>query len=189
MAGAGRRVTRRRRRRAAATDARVRRQPRAAGPSAREARQAVRALIRGLRQVSDASATALGSLHLIKEAAIANHEEDLVRTLAGDHVLRDLAALDAAFSTPGLASPELARCRAVPAAILRWACQTLHLDTVLEPGAEKEVPAGSLDKYDWMDGPAPAGASLVRLRVVAAGFRWRGEVVVKPTVVGAPRAG
>lgn len=189
MAGAGRRVTRRRRRRAPGAKGASRRKPRATDPSAREARQAVRALIKGLRQVSDASATALGSLHLIKEAAIANHEEDLVRALVGDHVLRDLAALDAAFSTPGLASPELARCRAVPAAILRWASNALHLDTVLEPGTEKEVPAGSLDRYDWMDGPAPAGASLVRLRVVAAGFRWRGEVIVKPTVVGAPRAG
>jgi len=176
-------MTRRRTRRTTKGRAGGRRRPRVTDPSARETRQAIRALVKGLRQVSDASAAALDSLHLLQEAAVATHEEQLVRALVEDRVLRDLAALDAAFSTPGLASPELVRCRAVPAALVRWACQALHLEPVLEPGAEREVPAESIDKYDWAEGTPSSRTGLVRLRVVAAGFRWRGEVIVKPAVV------
>jgi len=181
---AGKRLKRRRTRHASAARPTTRRQPHATDPSAREARQGVRALVKGLQQVSDASGAALDSLHLLQEAAVASHEERLVRALVEDRVLRDLAALDAAFSTPGLASPELTGCRAVPAAILRWVCQTLNIDPVLEPGVEREVPADSIEKYEWAEGPPPGSASLVRLRVVSAGFRWRGEVIVKPSVVG-----
>ncbi len=72
----------------------------------------------------------------------------------------------------------------MPAAALRWARESLHLEPVLEPGDEREVPAESLDKFEWTGPTPPAGAALVRLRVVASGFRWRGEVVVKPRVEG-----
>jgi hypothetical protein len=145
--------------------------------------------------LADALTTLTGALSLVASAAdratlalegarveaVTQAEERLVRSLAADRLLHDLLGLRA--SADGIAEGSVAIVQNFAAAIQAWLAEHLHLEPFLEIGSEREVPASQLPNYDLL-GDAPHSAdSLLRLRVLAPGWKQRGSVVVKPEVV------
>jgi hypothetical protein len=119
----------------------------------------------------------------IGSAALEAERESLAAELAGDRILRDVLELHDAFAAapPGTLPAGLEVLRKLPDALLDWASRRLGLQPHLRRGEELEVPADRLAAYD-LDRPA-AAAGLVRLRIVAPGWKRAGRVLVKPQAV------
>ena len=113
----------------------------------------------------------------IEGAAVERFQAGAVRALAEDQLLRDLGDLQAALASSG----DVAPFRHLPEALLRWIEATFGLKPYLEAGKVMQVPGDKLDGFALtLDrGDAPSGV-LVRLRVVAPGWKRGGEVVVPP---------
>lgn len=119
----------------------------------------------------------------IEAAAVERFQSAAVRELVEDQLLRDLGDLQAAFSSKaagGLAA-EIEPFRHLPEAVLRWMETRFGLTPYLEAGKVMQVPSDKLDNFALTvdRGDAPSGM-LVRLRVVAPGWKRGGEVVVPP---------
>lgn len=144
-------------------------------------RRAVQVLIRSLESVGRASQEALSGLELVRQDARRAEEQRVVTALIERKLLDDLVDLETTLKRRGKPE-ELERLSAVPTAVLYWLSDALHLVPHLEPGAEREVPASAAPNYEWADGPV-SGSGLLRLRVIAPGWKWRGTIVVRPRAV------
>ena len=119
----------------------------------------------------------------IETAAVVRFQSAAVRELAEDQLLRDLGDLKAAFAskTGGGLPADIEPFRHLPEAVLRWMESRFGLTPHLEAGKVMQVPGDTLDTFALTRdlGKAPAGG-LVRLRVLAPGWKRAGEVVVPP---------
>lgn len=119
----------------------------------------------------------------IEAAAVERFQSAAVRELAEDQLLRDLGDLQAAFATKaaGGLPPDIEPFRHLPEAVLRWMQESFGLTPYLEAGKVMQVPSDKLDNFALARdrGDAQAGV-LVRLRVLAPGWKRGGEVVVAP---------
>jgi hypothetical protein len=82
---------------------------------------------------------------------------------------------------------ELLRFAGVPTAALQYLREHLELVPHLEVGLERDVPAKSLENYEWLT-PPPQGRSIVKLRVLRPGWKHRGELLMPPEVVCVDRS-
>jgi predicted amidohydrolase len=116
--------------------------------------------------------------HAIGRNAIASFKQELVNTVVQDNLLHDLKQLRTALA----ATPLSADLRLLPEATLNWLCRHLDLSQHPQPGQELEVPADRLRQYD-LEGPPPdAAKSLVKLQVLAPGWKHQGQIVIPPRV-------
>lgn len=119
----------------------------------------------------------------IETAAVERFQSEAVRELAEDQLLRDLGDLQTAFASKPAAGlpPDLEPFRHLPEAVLRWMQARFALTPYLEAGKVMQVPSDKLDNFALTrDRADPPDGVLVRLRVLAPGWKRDGEVVVPP---------
>jgi hypothetical protein len=150
-------------------------------PADRQTKRAVAGLLRALGDVSRHQDLALGGLESMRVLAAEDREQQLAIAALQDHLLDDLMELGRALSASE-PSDGLAHLRAVPAAVLRWASVHMNLEPALATGDRREIPVGSLDRYDLDDVPHAQSGDLVMVQVVRPGWKWRGKVLTKPRV-------
>jgi hypothetical protein len=125
----------------------------------------------------------LNVAHDIARAANATLKDELLQSLLQDNLLQDLEQLRAAAIT-SILPPDL---QLLPEAVLNWFCRHLELSQHLERGQELEVPAERLSQYDLQGPPPDPAKALVKLEVLAPGWRHRGQTVIAPRVtIAAP---
>ena len=119
----------------------------------------------------------------IEAAAVERFQAGAVHDLAEDQLLRDLGDLQAAFASKaaGNLPAEIEPFRQLPEAVLRWLQARFGLTPYLEAGRVMQVPSEKLEGFAIAGDPgdAPAGL-LVRLKVLAPGWKRGTEVVVPP---------
>lgn len=146
----------------------------------RRARQAIAGLLKGLRVVDEHCDLALSSLAEMKESAALAREQELATSVVRENLLDDLTGLEALFDQ-GTADAGMERQRAVPSAVLRWAAEHLNVRPILRPGDTKDIPADRLSGYHWPHGlPTARPGTLVSVRVLTSGWKWRGQVLSLP---------
>jgi len=136
-----------------------------------EASESLRAAAAELAQVADR----------IAAEALETERASLAAELASEQVLRDVLklqrALDAAAT--GTLPADIEALRKLPAAILDWAQRRLGVTAHLAAGQELEIPADRLAGFA-LEGTLPAGGGLLRVRIVASGWRRGTRVLVPP---------
>jgi hypothetical protein len=156
-------------------------------PAAGKDRAAVERARRALAKATDAlgaRASALSSVaDHIADAAVERERDALATELAADRILRDVLELREAFAAApaGSLPPDVEVQRKLPEALLDWVSRRFGVQPYLERGDELEVPAERLSGYE-LDGPPPV-RGLVRVRVLAPGWKRAGRVLVKPQAV------
>lgn len=119
----------------------------------------------------------------LEQSAVERFQSLAVGELRDDQLLRDLADLQAVLAAkPAGGLPEaIEPFRHLPEALLRWLEARFGLTPHLEAGRVMQVPSEKLDGFALQGdrGEAPSGL-LVRLRVLAPGWKRGGEVVVPP---------
>ena len=154
---------------------------RAPGPAAiAEARAGV---VRASEKLADRLARLERVADGIEGAAVEKVLAASVAELVDDQLLRDLGDLQRAFASVAVGGlpGEIEPFRHLPEAVLRWMQSRFGLTPYLEAGKVLQVPSERLDGFAIAGdrGEAPAGL-LVRLRVLAPGWKRGGEVVVPP---------
>ena len=143
------------------------------------------ALDRLAKAQADVTASGLDLLnvaHDIARAANATLKDELLQSLLEDTLLQDLERLRAAASAT--LPPDL---QLLPEAVLNWFCRHLEISQHLQQGQEVEVPAERLNQYDLQGPPPDPAKALVKLEVLAPGWRHQGQTVVAPRVtIAAP---
>jgi hypothetical protein len=162
------------------------RQRRASAPAIRDGNAsaltgALTTLTGALSVVASASDRATLALEGARVEAVMQAEERLVRSLAADRLLHDLLGLRVA-SRGDIAEESVATFQNFAVAVQAWLAEHLHLEPFLEIGSEREVPASQLPNYDLLGDAPQSGDSLLPLKVLTPGWKWRGRVVVKPEV-------
>jgi len=142
-------------------------------------------LARAQAELTARSIDLLNVAHAIGRNAVATFKQELVDSLVQDNLLQDLEQLRTALATGSKSADH----QLLPEAILNWLCRHLDLRQHLQPGQGLEVPTDRLSQYDLQGPPPDAAKSLVKLQVVAPGWKHQGQVVIRPrvTVAAAPR--
>ena len=152
-------------------------------PSQRAITHAREAVTRAGQKLTDRLAEMERVADGIETAAVERFQSDAVRELAEDQLLRDLGDLQVAFAAKasGGLPPDIEPFRHLPEAVIQWMQTLFGLTPYLEAGKVLQVPSDKLDNFafDRDRGDAPSGL-LVRLRVLAPGWKRDGEVVVRP---------
>lgn len=120
----------------------------------------------------------LNVAHDLGRAAVATLKDELVRSLIHDRLLQDLDQLRTAAAGT-LLPPDLAL---LPEAVLNWFCRHLDLSQHLERGQELEVPASRLSEYALQGPPPDPMKTLVRIQVLAPGWKHKGQPVIPAQV-------
>jgi hypothetical protein len=146
--------------------------------------RARRDLARAADAVSARAAAVVRVADRIRDAALEAERQSLAAELASDRLLRDIVELREAFAAApeGSLPPALEVLRKLPDGLLDWAERRFGVQSHLRTGEELEVPAQRLAAYD-VDGPPPPPNGLVRLRVLAPGWKRAGKVLLKPVAV------
>jgi hypothetical protein len=153
--------------------------PAQAIPDARQVQDVLDQLARAQAELTARGIDLLNVAHAIGRNAVATFKQELVNSLVQDNLLHDLEQLRTALA----ATPLSADLRLLPEATLNWLCRHLDLNQHLQPEQELEVPTDRLRQYD-LEGPPPdAAKTLVRLQVIAPGWKYRGKSVIRPRVV------
>jgi hypothetical protein len=123
--------------------------------------------------------------HRLGDEAVEQLRVALAREMGERFFLRDILALREAFSTmpPASLPDEVAGLRTLPAALLDWLHSTLEIVPHLDSGQRLEVPRMSLGNFTVDGEQPPTHLSLLRLRVIAPGWKRRGQTLVRPVVV------
>src|SRR5688572_21589078 len=156
------------------------RRPAAAGKD----RAAVERARRALAKATDALAARASALSVVADriaaAAVDGERDALATELGADRILRDVLELKDAFAAApaGSLPPALEVLRKLPDALLDWVSRRFGVQPYLKRGDELELPAERLAGYE-LDGPPPA-RGLVRVRILAPGWKRAGRVLVKP---------
>jgi hypothetical protein len=126
----------------------------------------------------------LAVANTLQTAAVAQRDDTLVHSLLERQLPRDILALRDALAKapPGSLPEELETLRLLPAALAQWLSEQFGLVPSGTVGEEIELPAARLTQFDC-DFDVPASPeTLVRVRVVAAGWKRGGKVAVSPRV-------
>lgn len=146
------------------------------------AKRSLKKLVRTLETLSATSDSVLQDTARLRTLVESEHERQIVAGAIRDRVFRDLSLLDKALDVDAADVDELRRLRMVPAAVLRWLSMFLHVDPHMEVGAEREVSSDAVSKFEWVSAEAGNPGKLMKIRVVAPGWKWRGTLLAKPTV-------
>jgi hypothetical protein len=146
------------------------------------AKRSLRKLVTTLELLSSTSDSALQDTARLRSLFEREYEFQIVTGGLKDNVFRDLVLLDKALDSDVANVDELRRLRMVPAAVLRWLSMFLHVDPHMEVGAEREVSSDAVSKFEWVGAEAGDPGTLMKIRVVAPGWNWRGTLLAKPTV-------
>jgi hypothetical protein len=139
------------------------------------------------REVAKAShvlserATALAAVaDEIAAVATEAERERLAAAMVADRLPRDLVELREALaaSPPGALPSALEVLRRLPDMALAWAEHHLGVAPTHRAGQELQVPAERLSSFD-LDGPPPS-AGLVRIRILAPGWKRGAHVLARP---------
>ena len=152
-------------------------------PSERAISRARESVTRAGQKLTDRLAKLERLADGIETAAVERYQTEAVHELVEDQLLRDLGDLQAAFASPkaGGLPGELEPFRHLPEAVLRWMQARFGLTSYLEAGKEMQVPSDKLDNFTLTrDRGDPPDGLLVRLRVLAPGWKRNGDVVVPP---------
>ena len=126
----------------------------------------------------------LAVANTLQTAAVAQRDDALVRDLLERQLPRDVLALrDALAKAPRDSLPEeLEVLRLLPDALVQWLAEQFDLAPAGTVGEEIELTAARLTQFDCDFEVPPSPESLVRVRVVAAGWKRGGKVTVPPRV-------
>lgn len=140
------------------------------------------AVTRAGLKLADRLARLEGVADGIETAAVDRFVTAAVGELAEDQLLRDLADLQAVFSShAGDLPDDIEPFRHLPEALLRWMQSRFGLAAYLEAGKVLQVPGDRLEGFALEGGQAPAApGALVRLKVLAPGWKRGSEIVVPP---------
>ena len=135
------------------------------------ATEAVRAAAAALSHVADQ----------IGAEALEGERGRLAAELASEQILRDVFKLQRAFTAApeGSLPPDIEVLRRLPDAILAWARDRFGIAPHLAVGQELEVPADRLAGF-ILDGTLPPRGGLVRVRVIAPGWKRGPRILVPP---------
>ena len=120
----------------------------------------------------------------LKAAAIGSRDDTLVQDLVERQLLRDILAWrEALAKAPRGSLPEDLEClRLLPDTLVQWLGERFGLEPTRAVGEELELPVSQLGQFAC-DSCIPADAApLVRVRVVAAGWKRSGKVLIPPQV-------
>ena len=140
---------------------------------------------RDLDQATEAVSAAAAALTRVADQigaeALEAERERLAAELASEQILRDLVKLQRALSAApdGSLPPDIEVLRKLPDAILAWARDRFGVTPHLAAGQELEVPADRLSGF-ILDGTLPPRGGLVRVRVIAPGWKRGTQVLVPP---------
>jgi hypothetical protein len=152
-------------------------------PSRKAIARARQGVTRAGQKLADRLARLEGVADGIEAAAVERFVAAAVAELADGQLLRDLGDLRAALASApaGNLPEEIEPFRLLPEAVLRWAQSRFGLAPYLEAGKVMQVPGDRLQGFAMTGGPgAPSGGALVRLRILAPGWKRGGEVVTPP---------
>lgn len=162
--------------------------PRAARPlDARRLGRAVARFEKAQQHAHARAADLLAVVESISSAAVARREQQLVLALRDRELLRDLFELAEAMrgEAPGTLPSTLDRLRLVPDALMQWLSDLLAVRPYGETGAERELPAESLDQFQH-EFPRPGGTGgtdgLIRVRVASPGWTHNRRSIALPRV-------
>jgi hypothetical protein len=148
-------------------------------PDAQQIKSTLDRLARAQAEVTASGIALLNVAHAIGNDAVNAFKDDLVESLVQDTLLQDLEQMRAA--APPIPLP--ADLKLLPEATLNWLCRHLDLSPHLHQGQELEVPTTRLDQYDLQGSPPNPVGPLVKLRVLAPGWKRRDLPVIRPRVV------
>ena len=146
------------------------------------AKRSLRKLVSTLELLSSTSDSALQDTARLRALFESEYERQIVAGALKDNVFRDLVLLDNALESDVANAGELRRLRLVPAAVLRWISTFLHVGPHMEVGEEREISSDAAGKFEWVGGEAGTPGKLIKIRVLAPGWNWRGTLVAKPAV-------
>jgi len=153
--------------------------------SAKAVADARASVTRATQKLDDRLATLERVADGLETAAVERFQSEAVLELRDDQLLRDLADLQAAFTSreAGGLPAELEPFRHLPEAVLAWIEKRFGLAPHLEAGRVLQMPSEKLADFSLQGdrGEPPAGL-LVRVRVLAPGWLRGKEVVVPPRV-------
>ena len=116
-------------------------------------------------------------------ARLAAEGFDSGRASADDAPVLGSASGDATGDATGPRAGVLAALGDVPGAVLNWFRTAFELEPFWPAGTSGELPAGQARSFDIVEGRLPdRDDALVRVEVVAGGWRRRGVVVIPPAV-------
>ena len=124
----------------------------------------------------------------IEAEAVARFSSAAVGELVERRLLRDLSDLHAAFASREAGLPDdLAPFRHLPEALLRWTQSRFGLSAYLEAGKVLQVPADRVGGFT-VEGepPAVSPGAIVRMKVIAPGWKRGSEIIVAPTAQVVP---
>ena len=117
----------------------------------------------------------------MEQAAVERFQALAVAELRDDQLLRDLADLHAALGASDGLPPAIEPFRLLPEALLRWIQLRFGLAPYLEAGRVMEVPSEKLGGYALAgDRGEPPSGVLVKIRILAPGWKRGAQVVVPP---------
>lgn len=152
-----------------------------ADASLRPVERARRDLDRATEAVRAAAAALTHVADQIGAEALEGERGRLAAELASEQILRDVFKLQRAFTAApeGSLPPDVEVLRKLPDAILAWARERFGIAPHLAVGQELEVPADRLAGF-ILDGTLPPRGGLVRVRVIAPGWKRGPRILVPP---------
>lgn len=152
--------------------------------SARAVARALREFERAHNALSARGTDLLAVVHRLWAEAAEAERSAILRELADLFMLRDLAALKEGFALapPGSLPEDIERLRTLPSAALDWISRRFDVVPHMDVGQKLEVPQSALGKFTFEGNPPPKELALLKLSVVAPGWKCRGTVLVPPTV-------
>jgi len=157
------------------------RRKRGVNASLRPVARARRDLDRATEAVRAAAAALSHVADQIGAEALEGERGRLAAELASEQILRDVFKLQRAFTAApeGSLPPDVEVLRKLPDAILAWARERFGIAPHLAVGQELEVPADRLAGF-ILDGTLPPRGGLVRVRVIAPGWKRGPRILVPP---------
>jgi hypothetical protein len=153
--------------------------------AARAVASAREAVTRAAQKLDDRLAALQRVADALEAAAVERFRSEAVIALRDEQILRDLADLRTAFAARGAPAlpAEIEPFRHLPEAVLRFLQERFGLTPHLEAGRDLQMPSEKLRDFALEDdrGDPPSGV-LVRVRVLAPGWKRGDEVVVPPRV-------
>ena len=111
--------------------------------------------------------------------AVETHKQAQFESLVEDQLLPELQRLREHLASVSTTPDDL---RLVAETALNWLARALDLSEHLETGQSFEIPRSQMDQFDF-DGAQPdSGEELVRVVVLAPGWKRRGRIVIPPQV-------
>jgi len=155
------------------------RQAVAASPDAASIQAALDLLAKAQAEMTARGVDLLAVAHELGRNAVQALKASLLESLVEDQLLPDLKRLHFHLGSAAATPPDF---QFLAEATLNWFARHFDLSEHLEAGQLLEVPAKQLDQFE-LDGAAPeSGTALVRIQVLAPGWKCRTQIIIPPRV-------